>query len=146
MNNFIVNIKHEIPLKTLNDFIITAIEGGSNYWYLIHSKSNSIIRKYVGKYVPEIHGDETFFMKCFSEAILPAVMDGNTLEIFDLEDPDGLPVGKLSMASIQHGINMMAKEGRPELAKLTDSDNEDFDAGDADVVFQYITLGEIVYG
>jgi hypothetical protein len=151
-----------IPLSTLNDFIITAIEGGSNYWYLFGEEATKQIEKYMGVCVPEIHGQltadfladkaikpdvknaGTTFYGTFSEAVLVAVISGEAIKVHDVLDVAGPPVGILSIESIERGFNKMVEDKRPELYKLLDG--EDYDANDADVVFQYITLGEIVYG
>lgn len=140
-----ITIEREINLQLLNDAIITAVEGGSNYWYLFKEPACDIIEKYKGKYIPEIHGENGALVWCFSESILPAIMAGETIPIHDIEEEEGGPVGHLSLAKLKYGIAKMATDNRSELNCLFD-ENQIADANDADVIFQYICLGEIVYG
>jgi len=145
MKKLQVMLTVEVSLRMLNDMIITAIEGGSNYWYLLKEKATAQIQKYEGKFIPEIHDNKDTFFGAFAEAILPAVIGGEVIEIHDIEDPDGQPIGKLSWESIKKGIHEMSKNHPLVLALLINPES-DFDAADADAIFQYIILGEIVYG
>lgn len=156
MNELVIEKK--ISLYKLNDIIITAIEGGSNYWYFISPHAEAIINCHRFQKIAEDGAViEVPEKNCFSEAILPAVLSGKSIDIHDVEevadtgDEEELwpaPIGKLSYESIYNGIKAMEKDNRPELKALyygDDSDSE-YDADTADVIFQYITLGEIVYG
>lgn len=139
-----ITVQAVINLQGLQDLITTALEGGSNYWYLLNREATDKIRKYKGRYVPEIHGDnEISFFKTLTEAFLVAVMEGEVIPIHDAEDEDE-KIGEVSIASIKKGLEKMQADKRTELNYLLGG--EDYDAGDADVVFQYIALGELVYG
>lgn len=136
----------EIPLRRLQDLIIAAVEGGSNYWYEFREKATAILLEYKGVYDPEIHGGlKDLFYSTLSEAILVAVADGKTIPIHDIESDDKEPIGNLSYDSIKVGIQKMQQDNRPEMAFILTNDG-DYDAGDADVIFQYLTLGDLVYG
>lgn len=146
MDKVTILIKSErvISLPKLNDIITTAVEGGSNYWYLFNEKADKIIRAYKGKQVPEIH--ETCFYGTFSEAILPAIMAGEQIPVHDIEESEE-QIGILSLENLQTRLQKMADDKRSELEFIyEDSDDDDYDASDADVIFQYLCLGEIVYG
>ena len=112
-----------------NDLIITAIEGGSNYWYFLDNEACDIINQYKDKGM------------AFSEAILPAINDENKIPIHDCETGDLL--GYLSKESIEKGEESMYKEFSDH---FSNSLNENWDAETADVWFQLCVMGELVYG
>lgn len=134
MEKLVFKTEKEVNLENLNDIIITAIEGGSNYWYFLDREACKIIDQNRG----------TPANLCFSEGILPAIMAGEEIPVHDIEDAGNPPLGHLSLLSIKSGIEKMMKDGRPEVNILFDEE-PDYDAGDADVIFQYFVMGEIVF-
>lgn len=119
----------------LENVFVTALEGGSNYWAYLSSESRDRIRKLVtNKEDPYI-----------SSAILKAVLD-HTLEIpiHDVENTDEV-LGILSRKTL---MDRMIKLSSSEDFKWA-LENEIEGIGDADssdVVFQYIVMGEVIYG
>ena len=133
--------KHEL-YNLLEDVFVTALEGGSNYWYLLSSKAVKEIRSAVPK------EDEA----CLSIAIAKAIIfHGKWIEIEDCEN-EGTALGILSLASITESVNkiskMMFSKDDPEGVGLAMMNvlREEYDAGDADIIFQYLVMGKIVYG
>ena len=144
MKNFKLEI--EIPYKNLNDIFITALEGGSNYWYLLDVKAMNIIKKYKGKYDPEIHGpSKEYFYGTSTEAILLAVKSGEKIPVNDAEEEDDI-LGYLSEEGIQKGLSALCTKLPEMIPYIVDSENNIADAGVADSIFQFIVLGEIVFG
>jgi len=129
-------MKLEIELKreVLEDVFVTALEGGSNYWYYISEDTYKKIRKAVSK------ADEPYL----AIAMLKAVLDhGVEVTIHDAENEED-EVGWISMETMQE-----------RLQDLLNSDNrwaleshmlEEGDSVSADIVFQYIVIGEAIYG
>jgi hypothetical protein len=129
MNKYIeVTATVRIPNQKINDLIVTAIEGGSNYW---------------AKFVfPKNYKDN---FKSYDE--IP--MQDGEIEVFDVETDELL--GVLNKATIQTGLQLMAnckdmkgKKVPNRHFKNLATDNED--AETADVFMQLAVMGEIVYG
>lgn len=141
-----VSLKIKIPLSHVNDIITTALEGGSNYWYLLKEDATAILDRYKGKYVPDIHGPrKELFYGYRVEAVLPAIMEGEKIAIHDDEDPDGPVIGYFSLENMKKGLAIIAEKYPDYLRMILDAD-ADYDASDADVIVQLLTLGEVFYG
>lgn len=118
--------------QLIEDIIVTALEGGSNYWYLIQDKDIEKVRKIV----PRSEED------CISIAISKFIQKGHELPIYDIESPED-QLGILSLKNIETGNLKLQSDGRDELDNLED---EPADADVADIIFQYWVLGEIIFG
>ena len=116
-------------MRQLNeDLLVTALEGGSNYWYYI--KSLEMIW-------------DTPSNQPTSTRIYQAVMDnGVEIEIHDIEDEDER-LGVISKAGIEGALSKL-KEIEPYIYE--DIMNDAWDAESADAWFQIVVMGEIVYG
>lgn len=125
-----MKIEITIPDEAIEDVFVTAIEGGSNYWYWIKSKSVDMVREYEPK-------------GSFSVALYKSVMNhGADIQVHDVESGDLL--GTLSYDSIKDRIaNLMESEHAHRMFNMMKGD---YDAEDADVVFQYMVMNEIVFG
>lgn len=128
-------IKTEISREFLANVFITAIEGGSNYWCYIPMKSIIEVRKAIPKEVDPY----------FSSAAVDAVLDhGVAISIRDSEDTNH-EVGRISKDTIQHRLNKLANDNG--LKWCLDAElNGEGDAETSDVVFQFLAMGEYVYG
>jgi len=124
-----MKITHEL----ISDLLTTALEGGSNYWYLL----GSIDHKHF------IKGDT------LSDNLARSFMaDKNySLNVYDIDtfdvdtDPDLL--GNVTYASIENALAVMLDEFPHSLANIIKGD---YDADDADVWFQIATMGEVQFG
>lgn len=129
-----IKITKTIPRNILEDVFITAIEGGSNYWYYLPDESVEAIRKAVPK-------EEDPYL---STAILKAILDHDVkVAINDAEDEENV-VGVITRSTMQSRLQLLADS--EENYALEAHLREQGDAGTADVVFQYIAMGEVVYG
>jgi len=122
-----------------NDLMIDAIEGGSNYWYLLGEDATNTISKYQGLKLP-LHGE--YFYSTFAEAIMPAIEKEEKIPIHDIESPHEL-LGILSLESIKRGEEIMFEQYPKHFANIL---NENSDAETADVWLQLCVMGEIVFG
>lgn len=128
-----MKIQIEIDDSVLEDVFVTAIEGGSNYWYFLSEDAVKLIRRVVPR------EEES----CLSVATFKAVMKGTIIPINDVENEEDI-IGWI-------GLDTMADR----LSKLATSDNkwalqahmnEEGDSESADIVFQYLAMGEAVFG
>jgi hypothetical protein len=114
----------------LEDTFVTALEGGSNYWAYI---KESTLRKIRKEGVP------------VSIYVLQAVLSGIDVDVYDVESDDDDPIGTISMSTMTDRLDKLMNNKGCKRA-LLNMMNEEYDAEDADIVFQYIVLGEIIYG
>jgi hypothetical protein len=129
-----ITITTEVTRDVLESVFITALEGGSNYWYSLSDKACELVDAAVPR-----DGN-----KALSERIFEAVYDkGVIIPIHDIENPDEDAIGALDVTKFQDAMNKCSEESswaiQAEMA-------EQGDAVSSDAVFQYLALGEIVYG
>jgi len=113
----------EFEPQDIIDVLITALEGGSNYWYQF-GDSNEGISKFTDKSLSECVG-------------LSVLEKGAIVPIYDYEDENEL-LGTISKENIERGLKLFIEDGRcfePEM-----------DAEDADIFFQFVVMGKIVFG
>ncbi len=129
-----ISINIELTREVLEDIFVTALEGGSNYWYLIGGKAIKKVREVVpDRSIP------------LSQALFSAVYDHNVdVDIHDIEvDEDEEAVGTISMTTMNERIQKCATDDNSWA--ILNEINENGDATSSDVIFQYIVLGEVVY-
>lgn len=113
--------------KEREDLLVTAIEGGSNYWYMLGSEWEPFASK-----------NEPIALSVFK-----ALKKGENISIFDVECPDDDKIGILSLSTLKERELKMAKEEADHYQNILD---DNWDAETADVWFQYVCLNELVYG
>ena len=119
-----------ITREQLCDIFTTALEGGLNYWFDIPDSFVQKVRELVPNDVAPY----------FAEKLFIALVDHNlAVPVVDVEFPDE-QIGELNVATFQERIQKCSVEEPHLLA------TEIPDAGEADLIFQYLALGEIVYG
>lgn len=130
------NIEREVSRDVLENIFVTALEGGSNYWYYINPENCKKMRDVVSR------EEERDFSMAFAKAILDK---GISLEVHDIEDMENdEPLGVINEESIRVGLQKMIDDG--EGWALFDEIAEQGDVNSSDICFQYMVLGEVVYG
>jgi histidinol phosphatase-like PHP family hydrolase len=129
-----IKIIQGVKREVLEDVFVTAIEGGSNYWYFLSDHAINKIRRAVPK-------EEDPYL---STAILKAILDHDVkVEINDADNEDEV-IGVITRGTMQARLQLLAES---ELKWALDAHiKEQGDADSADIVFQYITMGEVIYG
>jgi hypothetical protein len=129
-----IKIIQGVKREVLEDIFVTALEGGSNYWYFLPEESIKAIRKAVPK-------EEDPYL---STAILKAILDHDVkIAVNDAENEDDV-IGVITRGTMQARLQLLSDSS--ERWALEKHMREEGDAGSADVVFQYLTMGEVVYG
>lgn len=123
-----------INRDTLENIFITALEGGSNYWYTLSDSAVKIIRSHVHKnFDPHI-----------STAMFSAVMDHNAIvPINDAEHPNDI-LGYISKDRIDEMLNKLMSDESYNWA-LKNEMNEQGDAESSDIIFQYLVIGGVEF-
>jgi hypothetical protein len=130
-----IKIETIVPREVLENVCVTALEGGSNYWYFLSDDAIKLIRRAVPK-------NEDAYL---SVAILKAVLDHDVeVPINDAEDEDEV-LGYFSKKTLQERLQKLSQDDSSKWALETEIRGEG-DADSSDVVFQYITMGEVVFG
>lgn len=106
--------------QDLDDLLVTALEGGSNYWYQLGCSFNA-------------HGS-------YDEWRRKVVSGDHSETVFDAED--GTKLGEISRDGMIKAFNLMS--GKRITAYVADRSVADADW--ADVWFQYAVMGKVVYG
>ena len=123
-----------ITREILENIFVTAIEGGSNYWYFINEENHEKMRRAVP---PEKE-------RAFSVALFRAVYDeALDIDVHDVEDTEE-KIGTLSIRSMFERLDNLMKDEDYRWALFAEIE-EQGDAISSDVVFQYLTMGEVVY-
>ena len=104
--------------ELINDLLITALEGGSNYWYIL-------------KTIP-----------MNAERLLARVYDGESFTVYDAENNNEI-VGEVNKATIKKGKKLFKEK---EKEHYLNAMNDEWDAETSDVFFQFVVLGQITYG
>lgn len=117
----------EITKQQIIDVLVTALEGGSNYWYYIKDIPNEV---------------ESNDSKPLSEAIGEYILNDGEILIYDIEDEDEL-LGEVNMNKLLETITLL-KQDYPEVYQ--NIINEDYDANDADIFFQLAVMGDVTFG
>lgn len=119
--------------QVLENIFVTAIEGGSNYWYFLSDEAIAIIRRYVPV------SDDPYL----STAIYKAIKLGAIIPINDAENEEDV-IGELTITTFATRLQKMYDDGNGDA--LEAEIREEGDAGTSDIVFQYLAMGEIVFG
>ena len=149
-------LNRKLTKQDIIDILITALEGGSNYWYLIDLPEN--IKSYgqstseaVGEYILR-GGSIDFFDREEYYDVRRSLKDGdyNIGDSDDMidkksyqEDIENTKLGYIDMDRILEAITKIKSE-YPEIWKNILLENAD--AGDADVFLQLCVMNEVVYG
>lgn len=117
----------DVPNERIQDLLCAALEGGSNYWYVIKAYNfpKGETKQSLGIEFPHIE--------------LP--FKGGSLTIGELEGD--MPDKTLDRESISKGLEIMAEKYPKQFADFLD-ENEDANTGDA--FLQCALYGELVFG
>lgn len=120
--------------ELLENVFVTALEGGSNYWYCINARNHAAVRRAVPVEVD----------RYFATAMLSAILDhGVQVEVNDIENEDDI-LGTLSADTIKERLELLAADDSYSWALEAELDDEG-DAESSDVIFQYLVIGEVWY-
>ncbi len=131
MKEITITTKVQITQDDFENIIVTALEGGSNYWYSL------------GEGIPPKDNKGTPLAVRIAERIFN---DSNyKLPIHDIEDEEGEPLGYLSQQSLLDAYGIISEKWPTHFHNMTSEDG-DYDAETADVFFQVAVMGDIVFG
>ena len=133
----------EIQPRTFAETLITAFEGYSNYWYLIHTDEQWL--EIVNRHDIVVARREGRTKKNpLSLRIVNAILeiDALLIPIYDVESPMEKH-GNLCQANFLNAIAALSADFPQVFARII---NQEDDAVDADIFFQYCVLGQLKFG
>ena len=119
-----------ITKEDIIDILVTALEGGSNYWYFIPNIPNGV------REIKNEMGITT------AEAIGQYVLKGGFVQINDAEDEEEV-LGNIDMDGLLDAIQKIKSDYPNIYENIID---EEYDAEDADAFFQIAVMGDITFG
>ena len=146
-----LKIEMNVSIQAIEEILVTAMEGGSNYWYFMDGEDKLVkwfdekINKGELKRDDSIHYKwmDAMFQGCPHKV---RILDGEEAEWGDAEDYDEIePLGYLTMDTISKGLSIASKEYE-RFFKMHVPDYNDGDIESADVLFQLMVMGDVVYG
>ena len=135
-----ITIQKEIPRDIVENIVVTALEGGSNYWYWLTEDTIKRVRRFVSK------EDEP----ALSLAIFKAVV--NSFAVVQVHDKESIGeddevtelLGEISAYTMQERLQKLAND--PIYSYALDQElNENGDALTSDIVFQFLVMGECIF-
>ncbi len=121
-----MKIEKILTRDDIENLLVTALEGGSNYWYYLPN-------------LTDVPGDED---QPLSMRIVSAIYDHKaSIPVHDLED--GNHLGDLNLVNV-HKAETLMETHHPEHAVCIVT--EDYDAVTADIWFQLVVMQDVVYG
>lgn len=117
--------KQEIPYELFENLIVTALEGGSNYWAML-----------------DVEREEKGFSKYKNQPLSVAIAsmiwyDGYTLRVMDCEEDDVL-LGEVNMVKVKDAFQKLSTERADVYSRII---QDEWDADDSDIFFQFCTMG-----
>jgi len=126
-----LQVKLNLEYETFENIVVTALEGGSNYWYLLGDIK--------GCPLPDEMPD-----KAPSERIAHGLWHNRhaMVDILDLEDENWM-LGTLTYDSVRENMQLACEDYMKEINMMI---SEDYDAWTADTLFQVLVMREVVFG
>ena len=126
-----LKLELELSYETFEEIIVTALEGGSNYWYMLGDTKGIPKRKDM----PD---------KAMSQRMAYGLWHNKDSQIiiWDAEEEDEL-LGVLTYDSVREGMQLACKDYMKEINMMI---SEDYDAWTADTLFQVLVMGEVTFG
>lgn len=131
MNEIKITTTHTFSKEDIADLIVTALEGGINYWCRkAKIKLNAVTGDFFG--VKPEDQDKVIYAS-------DAISYGGTLILFDAESTDKW---ELTLENVLKGIEKHCTTRNITPSGLMDN----YDADDADAIVQYAIFNELTFG
>ena len=141
------NSSHSLTEENILDIITTALEGGIGYWACLDNTDSDWeaardqwIKEHATKDNPKPK-------PCYCDVAYQVLKNGKAIILIDdsyecEQESDG--VYTITMDKFKEGCSKYVSYTGKDIKKSIDESN--FDADDADMIFQFAAMGEIVYG
>ena len=130
-----IKITTTISRESLECIFATAFEGGSNYWAYITDEQWEIVDELT---------KECFFLNGEEKMLTTILDDKVNIEINCAENNDKV-IGTLSAKTFKKRLQSLSNHDNYSRFLYAELNGEG-DAESSDVIFQYLVLGEVIYG
>ena len=114
-------IEVNLTQQDIDDIMVTALEGGINYW----CQEAEVVGEYLGEYASD------------------QISRGGSLI---LHDEDSSDKWELTLEKFLNGVKLYFEQGCHVQVEDSTIDAGDIDANDADCIIQFALFGEVVFG
>ena len=128
-----MKLELELDYEVFENTIITALEGGSNYWMDYEVKKGIPKRNEMPGKAPSERIAYGLWHNKDSQVV---IWDAEEDEVYDL-------LGVLTYDSVREGMQLACKDYMKEINMMI---SEDYDAWTADTLFQVLVMGEVTFG
>jgi len=122
--------RQEISYDLFEGIMVTALEGGSNYWYMLDLNDTGVPKE---KYESEPLSVKVAKMLWY---------DRINLRVMDAEE-EGVLLGEVNLTTIKTAFEKICSQYPETYLNLI---QKNYDADDADIFFQIATMGEVTFG
>lgn len=151
MEKMTIQPKLTISNDAIEGMLVTALEGGSNYWYEFDATDLRDARNWLAKEIEEgrLTRNESvhyMWMDAMFQGYPKPIPVYDTEEVYMVDNIEEYePIGFLSMATIRKGLEKAIVEYQTQYNQFF-PEYTNGDSLDADVLFQLICLDDVVYG
>lgn len=114
-------IEVNLTQQDIDDIMVTALEGGINYW----CRKAKVVGEYLGEYASE------------------QISRGGSLTLYDAESGDKW---ELTLEKFLNGVKLYFEQGCHVQVEDNSIDAGDIDANDADCIVQFALFEKVVFG
>ena len=114
-------IEVNLTQQDIDDIMVTALEGGINYW----CRKAKVVGEYLGEYASE------------------QISRGGSLTLYDAESSDKW---ELTLEKFLNGVKLYFEQGCHVQVEDNSIDAGDIDANDADCIVQFDLFEKVVFG
>jgi hypothetical protein len=139
-----ITTKVKINLETISNLLVSAFEGGSNYWYVDMEFTKEPDMKKVKENIPSLYEKARYSYYPFGGEMIVF-----TDEELDLKNVQPVKKNKgdegyiLNMDRIKRGLELMAEKYSTHFADIM---NENDDATTGDVFLQLCLFEDVIFG
>ncbi len=134
-----LQVKLNLEYETFENIICTALEGGSNYWYILGDIKGCPLSFEMTDKAPS----ERIAYGLWHNKDAEVYVHDNEMDICDDGEDDTELLGILTYDSVRERMQLATTNHLSELEAMISGD---FDACTADTLFQVLVMGEVVFG
>jgi hypothetical protein len=136
---FTITTNINITKEQVSDLICTAIEGGSNYWYMIEGyQEPSVVDFRCSMFANDEKPHRIYdWPLCTGGGVIISAVESDRWASSN-------PIHHtLNLESITKGLTLMGSKFPERLVNIS---NDDYDAEDADIFLQLSLFGDVIFG
>ena len=134
-----LKLELELSYETFENIIVTALEGGSNYWYILGDIKGCPLSFEMTDKAPS----ERIAYGLWHNKDAEVYIHDCEMDICSESEDDGELLGILTYDSVRERMQLATENHLSELESMISGD---FDAWTADTLFQVLVMEEVVFG